>query len=119
MFQITGPCSRILQSTSADMTVAAQLIRQCSQKLKLIREDEHSWQSLVTEAQRFATAHDVDANFPVHRARRPPRQHDEKTEKKTVNVVLSIAQTAIVLVFTIQHWIRLLVKYRTVSMMTC
>ena len=79
VFQITGPCSRILQSTSADLAVAAQMISQCSQKLKLIREDEQSWQFLVTEAQRFATVHDVDANFLVHRARGPPRQHDEKT----------------------------------------
>src|SRR5688572_4404509 len=48
------------------------------------------WQNLVTEAQRFATVHDVDANFLAHRARRPPpMQHDEKTQKKTVNVVLS------------------------------
>ena len=42
VFQITGPCSRILQSTSAEMAAAARLVhvRQCSQKL--IREDEHS-----------------------------------------------------------------------------
>ena len=46
----------------------------------LIREDEHSWQSLVTESQRFARTHEFDANFPVHRARRPPIQHDEKIE---------------------------------------
>jgi len=58
-----------LQSASADMAVAAQLIRQCSNKLKLIREDEHSWQALVAEAQRFSTAHNVDANFSVNRAR--------------------------------------------------
>src|SRR5688572_10785260 len=45
--------------------------------------------SLVTEAQRFATVYDVDVNFPVHRARRPPRHYDEKTEKRTVNVDLS------------------------------
>ena len=53
----SGPCSRILQSTSADMAVAAQMIRQCSQNLKPLGEDDHSWQSTVTEAQRFATAY--------------------------------------------------------------
>ena len=66
--------------------------------------------SLVTEAQQFAAAYDVDVNSLVHRARRPPRQHDEKTDKRTVNVVLS--STDILLVFTIRHWIRLLVYYR-------
>ena len=74
MLQDTSPSLGILQSTSADMTVVAQLIPQCSQKSILIREDEHSWQSLVTEAQRFATTHDVGANFPVHRARRSPNE---------------------------------------------
>lgn len=89
VFKITGPCSRILQSTSADIAVAAQLIRQCSLKLKMVREDEHSWKSLVTEAQRFAAAHDVQSNFPVHRARRPPRKHDEKTHSNNLTAELS------------------------------
>jgi len=48
VFQITGPCSRILQSTSADITVASQLIRQCQQKLDNIRAGDNFWQSLLT-----------------------------------------------------------------------
>ena len=35
------------------------------------------------DAQQFATAHDVDAEFPVHRARRPTRQHDEARTAST------------------------------------
>jgi len=83
VFQITGPCSRILQSTSADIAVASQLIRQCRQKLDNIRAGDNFWQSLLTDAQQFATAHDVDAEFLVHRARRPTRQHDEARTAST------------------------------------
>ena len=39
---------------------------------------------IVTQLQRFAMTHDVYANFSVHRARRPLRQHDQKTEKGIV-----------------------------------
>ena len=59
VFQITGPCSRILQSTSADMAVVAQMISQCTQSET--KTDQRSWtfmQFLITETQRFATVHD-------------------------------------------------------------
>jgi len=63
VFQITGPCSRILQSTWADIAVVAQLVRQCCQKIAMIRHDENLWHSLITKAQQFAVAHDVDADL--------------------------------------------------------
>jgi hypothetical protein len=46
VLQITGPCPKILQSTSADIVliaVAAQLICQCRQKLEKIKLDENLW----------------------------------------------------------------------------
>jgi len=79
VFQITGPCSRILQSTAADISIAAQLLRQCRQMLQVIRREEMEWQSVLKEAQQFAEVHGVNTELPVHRDRRPTKKHDERS----------------------------------------
>ena len=76
VFQITGPCSRILQATCADMSITVHIIRDSLQKLIKLRADEQSWSSLLSLATTYSEEHDISAVFSVRRTRKPTRQFD-------------------------------------------
>ena len=79
VFQVTGPASRILQSTTADYAIATHLIRTCISKLEDMRSEQSSaWTDLWDCAGNFASENDISPHLPSARPRKTPRRAGEQ-----------------------------------------
>ena len=85
IFRITGPVSRMLQSKSADLSVAATLVDNCIKKLTKKRDNvDHFFTKLRQEAADFCTNHGIKSQLKDRRSRMKKRMADEQCDDECI-----------------------------------
>jgi hypothetical protein len=88
IFRITGPMSRILQSKSADLSIAAKLIETCIAKLQKKRDKvEKFFKAITKESTEFCSEHAIKPELKVRRGRRMKRMADELSDDDRIQEV--------------------------------
>jgi Sec-independent protein translocase protein TatA len=85
VFQVTGPVSRILQGTTADLSIVATLIDGCVQKLTTFRHDvDQFFKELKQEVTDFCKEHQINPKLQDRRIRKKKRMAGEQADDENI-----------------------------------
>jgi len=98
ILRMTGPVSRILQSTSADLSVTATLIDGCIKQLAQLRDDvDDFFAEVKSETADFCAKHNVDPQLKSVRSRKVRRMPGEQAPDECVSAVETAFKTDVVI----------------------
>ena len=79
ILRVTGPCSRLFQATTTDLSVAASTVSNCTKSaLQSRRSDRKHFDTVVSTAKMFASEHDINPEFS-HQRRKIRRRYADGT----------------------------------------
>jgi hypothetical protein len=67
ILRVTGPCSRLFQATTTDLSVAVSTVSNCKSALLSRRSDRKHFDTVVRTAKIFASEHDINPEFSNQR----------------------------------------------------
>lgn len=73
--QVTGPCSRIFQATSADLAIAVSTIERCKSTSQARRADRGHFETVCQRARQFAEMHGIDPVLTQQLRRKKRRRY--------------------------------------------